>query len=204
MLIDDLTILIPTDGQDIGDVARTLYYLSDLVIPENVVLLYNGGFDPETRPIPTGLCRLQAFSRPMGDYATWRNSMIQHARTDWVYFCDGDETPPPAMFAKTPWRWILQPVAEFPRWNVEVSPGHREPPGPDNWPDYQGRLLRTSSGVKWHGKVHERLICGKGPWRAPCELAWAIRHSHDRQWPRLEQLRRARHQSYLDIAEGRA
>jgi hypothetical protein len=53
-----------------------------------------------------------------------------------------------------------------PRWNtVEgLTPEHVrkwgwriDDKGRVNWPDYQGRIMKRESEVKWVGKVHERL-----------------------------------------------
>lgn len=47
------------------------------------------------------------------------------------------------------------------------------------WPDWQGRIYKNSSHIKWEGKVHEKIIGAKAFTTFPAEPLYAIHHIKD-------------------------
>lgn len=47
------------------------------------------------------------------------------------------------------------------------------------WPDYQTRIYKNSSSIKWEGAVHERIVGHDVMSRLPAEEEWAILHIKD-------------------------
>jgi glycosyltransferase involved in cell wall biosynthesis len=44
------------------------------------------------------------------------------------------------------------------------------------WPDYQTRLYKNNSDIKWEGKVHERIVGYKTMAPLPADEDWALYH----------------------------
>lgn len=100
------------------------------------------------------------------------------------------------------WRWVITSLPEFVRVKI-IDPGSEEYKllksynfieKEENeyitykqpiiqWPDYQMRLFKKSSNIKWEGKVHERLVGFEHYSHFPQLVEYAIQHhkSIDRQ-----------------------
>lgn len=48
-----------------------------------------------------------------------------------------------------------------------------------NYPDYQGRLYRNTSNIKWEGKVHEKIVGYKNFGKIPFDNGFDILHFKD-------------------------
>jgi hypothetical protein len=105
----------------------------------------------------------------MDDFASFKNNLKNHCTKDYIFQIDADEYPHPHLLASLP--EILEynynvDVFLTPRintveglteqhikqwgWNVNDK-------GWVNFPDYQWRVWKNSSKIKWINKVHERL-----------------------------------------------
>ena len=102
------------------------------------------------------------------DFATFKNNLSSLCTKDYIFQIDADEYPHPELILNLP--LILEHNPEIdvfltPRintveglteqhikqwgWNVEQDRV--------NFPDYQWRVWKHNSGIKWINKVHERL-----------------------------------------------
>jgi hypothetical protein len=104
-----------------------------------------------------------------GHFADWKNLLTSHCKGDYIFQIDADELPNEVLIKHLP--EILQmnegvDVMLVPRVNtVEgLTPQHIQKwgwgvdeKGWVNYPDYQWRVYRNTSDIKWINKVHERL-----------------------------------------------
>jgi hypothetical protein len=120
------------------------------------------------------------------NFADWKNKLNEHCNGDFILQLDADE-----MISKDFINLITMLVETnddvdlyfFPRintvegitdehikkWDWKVSDDGRI-----NYPDYQGRLYRK--GLKWEGRVHERIIGHKYYTVIPYDDRYSIQH----------------------------
>jgi hypothetical protein len=100
-------------------------------------------------------------------FADWKNLLNSFCIKDYIFQIDADELPAKDLMdslhsiIKQDVDVILIPrkntvngltEAHVKKWGWEVDDMQRI-----NWPDYQWRLYRNNSSIKWVNKVHERL-----------------------------------------------
>jgi hypothetical protein len=109
-----------------------------------------------------------------GDFSKWKNELIElcnvhSTKPNFIFNIDADELPTKELINVLP--TILENNSEIdlywvPRWNtVEgLTPEHIKMWGWNvdelervNWPDYQTRIFKNNSDIKWKNKVHEQL-----------------------------------------------
>jgi len=93
-----------------------------------------------------------------GDFAAQRNCMLDACRGDWLLYLDCDERLSAAAWQLVP-GLVRQPSLEgywFPRRTFYPDAGHVMA-GMGLWPDLQLRLFRNQPGLRFSGRVHERL-----------------------------------------------
>lgn len=125
-----------------------------------LVLVWDAEAPPETgdlfRDLPYPV--VQA-ARPLaGDFAAQRNHALSLCRGDWVFFIDADERLPadrredPGLLAASGLaEWFALPrLTLFPD-NASAKAGF------GLWPDFQVRLFAKKPGVRFRGRVHEKL-----------------------------------------------
>lgn len=104
-----------------------------------------------------------------GDFATFKNKLIEHATGDYLFQIDADEIPNQFLIEN------IKPVLKvnstiecfyIPRVNkvIGLTPSHIQKWGwrvddqeRVNFPDPQMRLFKLGKGIKWINKVHEVL-----------------------------------------------
>ena len=103
------------------------------------------------------------------NFAYFKNNLLMSCKCTNIVFLDADEYVSEDFMMTVPLILEANPEVEMyrvPRWNtVEgLTPEHVrkwgwriDDKGRVNWPDYQGRIMKRESEVKWVGKVHERL-----------------------------------------------
>lgn len=106
-----------------------------------------------------------------GDFATFKNILINEAEADYLFQIDADEIPKRSLIKKI--KGILRKRADsdcflVPRINIvnglsqqEVEKWNWTLDGKNrvNYPDYQFRIFKLNGNIKWQFKVHEEL-CG--------------------------------------------
>lgn len=103
-----------------------------------------------------------------GHFANWKNKLTSYCSGDYIVNIDADECPNVHLIENLP--FILEnnkaDVILVPRVNtvVGLTQDHIDKwkwnvneKGWVNWPDYQWRIYKNTSNIKWKGKVHEIL-----------------------------------------------
>jgi len=129
------------------------------------------------------------YSFPLdGDFARFKNNLSSNATGDFIFQIDADEIPSEYLIENLP--SILEDNSDVdmylvPRVNtVEgLTNAHIQKwgwvvnnEGWVNWPDFQTRIYKRNSYIKWNGKVHERLTGHKQFAFIPAEEEWALHH----------------------------
>lgn len=103
-----------------------------------------------------------------GKFATHRNYHFEQCTGDYIFTIDPDEMPH-EMLIKNLKNILVETGADFlwiPR--INICPGYTEDwlkkckftvneCGWINWPDYQGRVIKRSSEIRWAGELHEKI-----------------------------------------------
>lgn len=120
------------------------------------------------------------------DFAQWKNKLNEYCSGDYIFQLDADE-----MISEYMVKNVYEIIEANPeidlfflprintvnglteehvkkwRWNVDEN-------GRVNYPDYQGRIYRSS--LKWDGKVHEKIIGAKFYSVLPMEEEYSLSH----------------------------
>ena len=103
-----------------------------------------------------------------GDFSAQKNSVIENSSGDYVFHFDADEYPNDILLQQ------IKPILEsnevdliwVPRVNTVdgITEQHVQQwrwrvsdKGWVNYPDYQSRIFKNSSEIRWQSKVHERI-----------------------------------------------
>ena len=123
-----------------------------------------------------------------GHFADWKNKLTEYCSGDYIFQIDADEMPhrylldnlPEILEGNKDLEVILVPrvntvegltqehIQKW-RWNVDTE-------GRVNWPDYQWRIWKNTSDIKWINKVHERLDGFKTYAPLPNNESYALYH----------------------------
>jgi glycosyltransferase involved in cell wall biosynthesis len=104
----------------------------------------------------------------LGNFADHKNRLIKECKGDYIFFIDADEYLSDALVQYVHEVLEENPVDLFmvPRKNtvsgltdehVQTWGWRVDEQGRVNWPDYQMRIVANKPGIKWQGKVHERM-----------------------------------------------
>lgn len=155
------------------ELERLLEQLDNSIRPEDeVVIQVDTTATPEVRALCTDYMRENWHAVEFAlnkDFAAFKNNLSKHCTREFIFQIDADEYPHPHLLESLP--EILEynynvDVFLTPRintvdglteqhiqqwgWNVNDK-------GWVNFPDYQWRIWKNSSKIKWINKVHERL-----------------------------------------------
>ena len=110
-----------------------------------------------------------AFYPLNNDFGAFKNHLTQQCTGDYIFQIDADEYPNELFIKHLPALLEMNPdndVYLVPRINTVdgLTPDHIKQWGWNvnaagwvNWPDYQWRIWKNKSEIKWINKVHERL-----------------------------------------------
>ena len=141
---------------------------------DNIVILYDeANGDPEIEAFLRSHSQNGEFAWHKGKFekhfADWKNKLTSLCNGDYIFQIDADEYPSEDLIQALPEIIELNPEMDIylvPRVNtVEgLTPEHIAKWGWNvtdtgwvNWPDFQWRIWRNVSEIKWVNKVHERL-----------------------------------------------
>jgi hypothetical protein len=122
-------------------------------------------WDAEAAPGRDFACAapVRHLARPLDDFASQRNRVLDECAGDWVLFLDGDER-----FSEDVWGLLTAcmlvkrlTACWFPRMTLYPDET-RCKAGYGLWPDLQLRLFRNEEGVRFTRPVHERLTGVEG------------------------------------------
>ena len=126
-----------------------------------------------------------------GHFADWKNKLTEYCKGDYIFQIDADELPHESLVVSLPSILNSNPNVDVylvPRvntvegltldhqlkwgWNVNEK-------GWVNWPDFQWRVWKNKSEIKWRNKVHEVLEGHKEFATLPAEEVFALYHPKD-------------------------
>lgn len=121
-------------------------------------------------------------------FADWKNKLTQHCSGDYIFQIDADEIPNEYLISILP--TILESNTEIevyltPRINIVngITEQHIKKWGWKvdnngwiNYPDYQWRIWKNISEIKWVNKVHERLEGFKTYAPLPAQEEFSLYH----------------------------
>ena len=126
-----------------------------------------------------------------GHFADWKNKLKDYCKGDYIFQIDADELPNEILIDNLPTILESNPNVDVYlvprvntvegltldhqfkwRWNVNEK-------GWVNWPDYQCRVWKNKSEIKWVNKVHERLEGHREFATLPAEEVYALYHPKD-------------------------
>ena len=102
------------------------------------------------------------------DFAQFKNNLTKHCTGDYIFQIDADEIPHeylienlPEILTSNNSEVILVPrvntVEGLTQEHIQKWGWRVDEKGWVNWPDYQWRIYKNTSNIKWINKVHERL-----------------------------------------------
>lgn len=124
------------------------------------------------------------------DFARWKNNLNAMCTKDYIYQIDADEMIDEYVMRLLPQLFNINNVEllSVPRintvegltdehikkwgWNVNEK-------GWVNFPDYQTRIYKNDPRIRWHGKVHEKIIGHNSTAALPIDKEWCILHHKD-------------------------
>lgn len=176
------------------EVLKLVNFLMDKKRPKDqvVVLFDQKNGDEEIVEILSKKNKLPNFQIWRGffdnHFADWKNTLTAYCSKDFIFQIDADEMPHENLISNLPQLLELNPDNEVflvPRVNtVEgLTQEHIQKwgwrvneKGWVNWPDYQWRIYKNTSSIKWVNKVHERLDGFKAYTALPAEDQWSLIH----------------------------
>jgi hypothetical protein len=129
------------------------------------------------------------------DFSSFKNNLNSHCTKEWVFNIDADEIPSGNLMENIHEVLSLNSdldVLVVPRWNTVdgITEKHIEQWrwrfdefGRINWPDWQMRIYKNKSNIRWKNKVHEVLEGFDKYSLLPEDKDWCLFHnkSIDRQ-----------------------
>lgn len=123
-----------------------------------------------------------------GDFATFKNSLINNATCKYLFQIDADEYPAAGFIKKlkpylrkeksvecffVPRINIVEGITEDyiqeMKWNINSE-------GYVNFPDYQARIIKNNKKIFWKNKVHEVLYGNKNFTEMPTDYGFCLIH----------------------------
>tara|TARA_Y100001937_G_scaffold85039_1_gene115029 strand:+ start:1488 stop:2102 length:615 start_codon:yes stop_codon:yes gene_type:complete len=122
-----------------------------------------------------------------GDFSAQKNSVIENSSGDYIFHLDADEYPHEILLQQT--KQILEmneiDLIWVPRVNTVdgITEKHIQQwgwrvseRGWVNYPDYQSRIFKNSSEIRWQNKVHERIMGAKNYSHLPPQEELSLYH----------------------------
>jgi glycosyltransferase involved in cell wall biosynthesis len=122
------------------------------------------------------------------DFASFKNNAMGFCSRDYIVFIDADEYLTETFYSTI--KFVLEANPDIdcisiPRVNTVEGLTEKHikdwcwgvnDKGWVNWPDYQSRICKHRVGIKWAGKVHERLVSWQNGSNLPPLEEWALQH----------------------------
>lgn len=130
-----------------------------------------------------------------GDFAKFKNNIVTKASKNYLFQIDADELPP-EKFVRRLKLFIIEhrktDVFSIPRINIvkglteeylQKMGWKKNRKGYINFPDFQHRIFKLGTNIKWENKVHERLVSFSTIQELPIDESFCLLHikSFERQ-----------------------
>lgn len=134
----------------------------------------------------------QLFYPLNSNFADYKNNLFNFAKGDYLIFIDADEYLSDNLISNIKQLLTINDIdlIMVPRANTVSGLtqehinkwGWRVENDLVNWPDFQMRIVKNSSELRWNGKVHERIVGYKTISHLPTnDLNWCFFHPKDIQ-----------------------
>lgn len=168
-----------------------LNYLQDYQTEDTEIVIIDDCSQAPTKAIIAKYPRVRVFERPLAqNFAAQRNFLKSHCRGDFIFLFDPDETPPKSVFEDLPALLTFMQAHQldacaFPRINLVTDMQNqsyvnkritKNDRGWFGFPDYQMRLIRNVSYLRWRFRVHEHLTGLRRVYYFPPEEKYAFVH----------------------------
>jgi len=169
-------ITVHNEADELNKLLEILIHKTD---KEDEIVICDDYSDEKTQEVITSWCQqyghedmkvIKVYQRKLeGDFATQKNSVIEHCSGDYIFHLDADEYPHEILLEQI--KQILEinevDLVWIPRvntvegltdewvnkWRWKVTEN-----GWVNYPDYQARVFRNDENIKWERKVHEYIV----------------------------------------------
>ena len=123
-----------------------------------------------------------------GHFANWKNKLNSYCKGDYIFQIDADEYPHPSFIESLPAILETNPDVDLylvPRVNtvegltqehIQKWGWRVDNNGWVNWPDWQHRIYRNDTNIRWQNKVHEILVNHKQFTYLPVSEEYALFH----------------------------
>lgn len=182
-------------GITVNDEAKELKKLLDILLPlidgndEVIVLQDVTNKNQEVTELLAHYDRIiKLEARLDGDFATFKNRLIERAKCQYLFQIDADEYPT-EYFIKTLKSYLKKEksveIFYVPRINtvegiteeyVQQMGWNMNTEGYINFPDYQPRIIKNNKKIFWKNKVHEVLYGNKNFTEIPAKYELSLVH----------------------------
>ncbi|BFO65081.1 glycosyltransferase [Chryseobacterium sp. KCF3-3] len=182
-------------GITVNDEAKELKKLLDILLPlidgndEVIVLQDVTNKNQEVTELLAHYDRIiKLEARLDGDFATFKNRLIERAKCQYLFQIDADEYPT-EYFIKTLKSYLKKEksveIFYVPRINtvegiteeyVQQMGWNMNNEGYINFPDYQPRIIKNNKKIFWKNKVHEVLYGNKNFTEIPAKYELSLVH----------------------------
>ena len=169
-------ITVHNEAEELNRLLEILVHKTDA---EDEIVICDDYSDEKTQEVITSWVQqyghedmktIKVYQRKLnGDFSAQKNSVIENSSGDYVFHFDADEYPHAILLQQ------VKPILEsndvdliwVPRVNTVdgITEQHIEKwrwrvseKGWVNYPDYQSRIFKNSTEIRWQNKVHERII----------------------------------------------
>ncbi len=171
-----------TVNNEADELNRLLEILIHKTDAEDEIVICDDYSDEKTQEVITSWVQqyghedmktIKVYQRKLnGDFSAQKNSVIENCSGEYVFHLDADEYPNDILLQQ------IKPILEsnevdsiwVPRVNTVsgITDEHIQKwgwrvseKGWVNYPDYQSRIFKNSSEIRWQNKVHERIMGAK-------------------------------------------
>ena len=168
-------ITVHNEAEELNRLLEILIHKTDA---EDEIIICDDYSDEKTQEVITSWVQqyghddmktIKVYQRKLnGDFSAQKNSVIENSSGEYVFHLDADEYPNDILLQQ------IKPILEsnevdliwVPRVNTVdgITEQHVQQwrwrvsdKGWVNYPDYQSRIFKNSSEIRWQSKVHERI-----------------------------------------------
>jgi len=175
-----------------NEIEKLIGFLIEKKQPDDeIVVLFdtNNGTNEVELFLDTVSSHISLYKSPFNfHFADWKNLLNSHCTKDYIFQIDADELPAQDLIDSVhaiikqgvdvilvPRENTVEGLTEehIKKWGWRVDEIGRV-----NWPDYQWRLYRNDSSIKWVNKVHEKLDGYKTFSTLPLEMEYGMLFLH--------------------------
>lgn len=176
------------EDKELDKLISTLLIYQD--VNDEIVVLLDSKYTSEVKSVCDKYKgRIKVYKHELkSDFAEFKNFLFNKCKKDYIFNIDADELPNIRLLKDLHVLLDTNPGIDMlivPRINMVtgITPEHISKwnwnintNGYINFPDWQTRIVRNVTSIKWEGKVHERLVGYTNYTHLPIESEWCLLH----------------------------